>query len=146
MTPINILLVEDNEGDIYLTKEALGQDRVSNRIFVTRDGVEAMEYLNKSKSDPEFPLPDLILLDWNLPRMNGKETLSAIKADVSFRYVPIVVLTTSAAERDVLDAYAGHANCFITKPVDLYKFISVLRGIEDFWVSIVRLPKTFNRQ
>ncbi|WP_247236704.1 response regulator [Telluribacter sp. SYSU D00476] len=134
--PIRILLVEDNEGDIVLTKEALSEGKIRNTIIVARDGVEATELL----SDEDFELPDLILLDMNLPRMDGKEVLSYIKHNNRLRRIPVIILTTSSSEKDIKESYDNQANCFISKPVDLDKFIKIIRNIEDFWISIVQLP------
>jgi len=141
MQEIHILLVDDNEGDILLTKEALEEARIVNRISVAYDGVQALSFLKK---DPPFiheESPDLILLDINLPRMDGTELLSIIKRDPDLRRIPVIMLTTSSSERDILTSYDNHANCYITKPVDLERFMDVVRTIEDFWISIVKLPK-----
>lgn len=132
--PIDILLVEDNEGDIRLTVEALKEGKVRNRLEVARDGVEALERLRNGSR------PDLILLDLNLPRMDGRELLGVIKEDPELRRIPVVVLTTSKAEEDIIRTYDLHANCYITKPVDLEQFIAVVKSIDDFWLTIVRLP------
>ena len=140
MKPIKILLVEDNEGDIILTKEALIDGKIKNTIDVARDGEEAISYLLSNKEKGGHYLPDLILLDINLPRVDGKEVLAFIKNDDVLKLIPVVVLTTSSAETDILDAYEKHANCYITKPVDLDKFFSIVRDIEKFWVAIVKLP------
>ena len=134
--PIRILLVEDNEGDIVLTKEALSEGKIRNTIIVARDGVEATELL----SDEDFELPDLILLDMNLPRMDGKEVLTFIKQNNRLRKIPVIILTTSSSEKDIKESYDNQANCFISKPVDLDKFIKIIRNVEDFWISIVQLP------
>ncbi|GAB3169515.1 response regulator [Telluribacter humicola] len=138
--PIRILLVEDNEGDIVLTKEALSEGKIRNNIIVARDGVEATEFL----TDPGFELPDLILLDMNLPRMNGKEVLTFIKQTDRLRKIPVIILTTSSSEKDIKESYDNQANCFISKPVDLDKFIKIIRNIEDFWISIVQLPTNYH--
>ena len=140
MKGINILLVEDNEGDIVLTKEALSDAKISNQISVVRDGEEAIHLLNQALMTDTLLLPDLILLDINLPKIDGKEVLIYIKTDPILKKIPVVMLTTSSSEMDVTDAYSNHANCFITKPVDLNKFFSVVRMIEDFWITIVKLP------
>jgi chemotaxis family two-component system response regulator Rcp1 len=134
--PIEILLVEDNPGDVRLTVEGLKEGKVHNRLQVARDGVEAMAYLR----DPHNSRPDLILLDLNLPRKDGREVLLEIKSDSRLKTIPIVVLTTSRAEQDVLRSYELQANCYITKPVDLEQFMTVVRSIEDFWLTIVTLP------
>ncbi len=138
--PIEILLVEDNPGDVRLTIEALKEGKVSNRLSVARDGVEALAFLRREGSHAKAPRPDLILLDLNLPRRDGREVLAEIKADARLRRIPVVVLTTSKAEEDILRTYDLHANCYINKPVDLDQFISVVRSIDDFWLSVVRLP------
>lgn len=138
--PIEILLVEDNPGDVRLTIEGLRESRVRNTLHVARDGVEAMAFLQRAGEYASRVRPDLILLDLNLPRMDGREVLSAIKADVRFRTIPVVVLTSSRAEQDVLRSYELQANCYITKPVDLEQFMTVIKSIEDFWLTIVTLP------
>lgn len=138
--PINILLVEDNPGDVRLTVEALREGKVHNQLRVARDGVEALAFLRQEGEFAEAPRPDVILLDLNLPKKDGREVLAEIKADERLRRIPVVVLTTSKAEEDILRSYALHANCYVTKPVDLEQFITVVRSIEDFWFSIVRLP------
>lgn len=138
--PINILLVEDNPGDVRLTVEALKEGKVHNQLSVARDGVEALAFLRREGEFADAPQPDVILLDLNLPKKDGREVLAEIKADERFRRIPVVVLTTSKAEEDILRSYALHANCYVTKPVDLEQFITVVRSIEDFWFSIVRLP------
>lgn len=141
MKPIKILLVEDNEGDIILTQEALADGKVRNTIEVARDGVAAIDYLLQRRNNWQ-ELPDLILLDINLPKVDGKEVLAFIKNDDVLKLIPVVMLTTSSSEKDILDAYGGHANCYITKPVDLEKFFSTVKNIEDFWISVVKLPHT----
>ncbi len=140
MKGINILLVEDNEGDIVLTKEALSEAKINNKVTVVRDGEEAINFLNESLNTDSDLLPDLVLLDINLPKIDGKEVLFYIKNHSVLKKIPVVMLTTSSSEMDVTDAYLNHANCFITKPVDIHKFFSVVRMIEDFWVTIVKLP------
>ena len=137
--PVNILLVEDNPGDVRLTQEALKECKVLNNLSVVGDGVEAMAFLRRGGSYTEAPRPDLVLLDLNLPRMDGREVLAAMKGDNSLRRIPVVVLTTSRAEQDILKAYDLHANCYVTKPVDLEQFIRVVQSIEEFWVTIVTL-------
>jgi chemotaxis family two-component system response regulator Rcp1 len=137
---IDILLVEDNPGDVRLTEEALREGKVKNRLAVVKDGVEAIAYLRCEGEYAEAVKPDLILLDLNLPRKDGRQVLEEIKADPELRVIPVVVLTTSAAEEDILKSYNLHANCYITKPVDLEQFLKVVKTIEDFWLSIVRLP------
>ena len=138
--PINILLVEDNPGDVRLTIEALKEGRVRNQLSVVSDGVEALAFLRNQGPYTDAPRPDLMLLDLNLPRKDGREVLAEIKDDPNLRRIPVVVLTTSEAEADVLKSYALHANCYITKPVDLEQFINVIGTIEDFWLTIVKLP------
>lgn len=142
MQEIHILLVDDNEGDILLTKEALEEAKIVNRISVAYDGVQALSFLKKEPPFTHEESPDLILLDINLPRMDGTELLSIIKRDPELRRIPVIMLTTSSSERDILISYDNHANCYITKPVDLERFMDVVRTIEDFWISIVKLPKT----
>jgi two-component system, chemotaxis family, response regulator Rcp1 len=138
--PIEILLVEDNPGDVRLTIEGLKEGKVRNNLRIARDGVEAMAFLRREGQHPDAVRPDLILLDLNLPRMDGREVLSAIKSDARFKTIPVVVLTTSRAEEDVLRSYELQANCYITKPVDLEQFLTVVKSIEDFWLTIVTLP------
>ena len=139
--PIHILLVDDNEGDILLTLEALSEAKIINRISVARDGAEALQFLNNEQQYRDSGRPDLILLDINLPRMDGTEVLAIIKNDPALRRIPVIMLTTSSAEKDILASYDNHANCYITKPVDLDCFMDVIRTVEDFWISIVKLPK-----
>lgn len=138
--PIEILLVEDSAGDIRLTREALSEAKVANNLAVARDGIEALAYLRREGSHGDAPRPDIILLDLNMPRMDGRELLEHIKADASLAAIPVVVLTTSKAEEDIVRSYQLHANCYITKPVDLEQFLKVVRSIEDFWLTVVRLP------
>lgn len=140
MKNIHILLVEDNEGDIVLTKEALSDAKIKNKVTVRRDGEEAIAYLNTALESAEELLPDLILLDINLPKIDGKEVLYYIKNSQDLKKIPVVMLTTSSSELDVADSYNNFANCFITKPVDLNKFFDVVRMIEDFWITVVKLP------
>lgn len=137
---IEILLVEDNPGDVRLTKEALKDNKVRNNLTVVEDGVEAMSFLRREGKYIGSPRPDLILLDLNLPKKDGREVLSEIKADEHLRRIPVVVLTTSKAEEDILRAYDLNANCYITKPVDFDQFIRVVKTIEDFWLTMVKLP------
>ena len=139
--PIEILLVEDNPGDVRLTREALKDGKVLNRLNVVTDGVEAMEYLRRQGQYAAAPRPDVILLDLNLPRKDGREVLAELKVDPELKRIPVVVLTTSDAEKDVLKAYDLHANCYITKPVDLEKFLEVVASVEHFWLSVVLLPQ-----
>jgi len=140
--PIEILLVEDNPGDVRLTIESLNDAKLCNNLSVVRDGVEAMAFLCREGSYTNVPRPDLILLDLNLPRMDGREVLAQAKAHPDLRHIPVVVLTTSDAQTDVQRAYQLYANCYITKPVDLEHFMKVVRSIEDFWLTTVRLPST----
>ena len=138
--PVEILLVEDSPGDVRLTKEALKDSKVANTLTVAEDGVEAMALLRRKGKYSEAVRPDLILLDLNLPRKDGRQVLAELKADEDMRSIPVIVLTTSLAEEDIIRTYNLHANCYITKPVDLDKFLNVVRTIEDFWLSIVKLP------
>jgi len=138
--PIEILLVEDNPGDVRLTKEALKEGRFANLINVAVDGFEAMAFLRREGKYANAPRPDLILLDLNLPKKNGREVLAEIKADSNLKRIPVVVLTSSQAEKDIVATYNLHANCYITKPVDFEQFICVVRSIEDFWFAVVKLP------
>lgn len=137
---LEILLVEDNEGDIRLTIEAFKEAKIRNSIRVVRDGEEALAYLRKQGVYENVPAPDIILLDINLPKIDGKEVLSIMKNDPMLKTIPVIMLTTSSADSDVQDAYANHANCYVIKPVDLNKFMEVIRSIEEYWVSIVKLP------
>ncbi|MDM8005246.1 MAG: response regulator [Phycisphaerae bacterium] len=138
--PIEILLVEDSAADVRLTMEALKEAKVANRLTVVDDGVKAMDFLRRNGCYSDAPRPDLILLDLNLPCKDGREVLAEIKADLVLRRIPVVVLTTSSAQEDVLKAYDLHANCYITKPVDFRQFMVVVRAIEEFWLTIVKLP------
>lgn len=138
--PIEILMVEDNPGDVRLTQEALKDAKVSNTLHVVEDGVAALEFLYRHGTYSDAPRPDLILLDLNLPKKNGREVLEEVKQDTRLKTIPVVILTTSQAEEDILRAYSLHANCYITKPVDFVQFIKIVRSIEDFWLSIVTLP------
>ena len=138
--PIEILLVEDNPGDVRLTKESLKDAKVSNNVHVAEDGVVAMTFLRREGLHADAPRPDLILLDLNLPEKDGREVLAEIKADPDLRRIPVVVLTTSQAEEDILKAYNLNANCYVTKPVDLDQFMHVVKSIENFWLTIVKLP------
>lgn len=141
MEPINILLIEDNEGDILLTVEALKEGKIANKINVTRDGREAMDFLQKKNKYHHAPRPDLILLDINLPKLNGHELLNKIKHDEELKAIPVIMLSTSSAEEEVLKCYKSHASCYITKPIDIDDFVQVIRRIEDFWISTVELPR-----
>lgn len=138
---ITILLVEDNPGDVRLVQEIFREGRICNSLEIARDGVEAMEYLRQEGKYHHALRPDLILLDLNLPRKNGSEVLAEIKADERLRRIPVVVLTASQAEEDIFRAYNHHANCYLTKPIDLDQFISVVQAIKSFWLSIVQLPE-----
>jgi CheY-like chemotaxis protein len=137
---IEILLVEDNAADVRLTQEALKEGKVRNNLTVARDGEEALEILRRQGPHATAARPDLILLDLNLPRKDGREVLATLKADASLKHIPVVVLTTSSAEVDILKSYQLHANCYITKPVDLEQFVSVVRSIDEFWLTVVKLP------
>lgn len=138
--PVEILLVEDNPGDVRLTREALHDAKVRNNLNVVGDGVEALAFLRRLGKYSAAPRPDLILLDLNLPKKDGREVLEEIKQDGSLRHIPVVILTSSQAEQDILQAYELHANCYVSKPVDLDQFITVVKSIEDFWFTIVKLP------
>jgi CheY-like chemotaxis protein len=137
---IEILLVEDNPGDVELVREALGEGKINNKLHVAADGVQAMQYLKGEGPHSGAACPDLVLLDLNLPKKNGREVLQEIKSDPELRFIPVVVLTSSKAEEDILKSYNLHANCYVTKPVDLDQFLRVVRSIEDFWLSVVKLP------
>ncbi len=139
--PIEILLVEDNPGDVRLTREALKEDKVRNNLHVVEDGLAALDWLRREGKYDSAPRPDIILLDLNLPKKDGREVLSEIKTDNDLKRIPVVVLTTSKDEEDVLRAYNFNANCYITKPVDLEQFIRVVKAIEQFWLTIVKLPE-----
>jgi chemotaxis family two-component system response regulator Rcp1 len=138
--PIEILLVEDNPADVELSIEALKEGKVANNLNVVEDGVEALAYLRRQGEYAEAVRPDLILLDLNLPRKDGREVLAEIKNDPELRQIPVVVLTTSEAEEDIVRTYRMHANCYISKPVDLAQFIRVVKSIDDFWLTVVKLP------
>jgi CheY-like chemotaxis protein len=138
--PIEILLVEDSPGDVRLAVEALKEAKVHNRLSVAEDGVEAMDFLLRKGKYAQAKRPDLILLDLNLPRKDGREVLKEIKADSDLRRIPVVVLTTSSADEDIIKSYDCHANCYITKPVDFQKFMAVVKSIESFWLTVVKLP------
>jgi len=138
--PIEILLVEDNPADARLTLETLKEEKLNNKLNVVKDGVEALAYLRQEGEFTNAVRPDLILLDLNLPRKDGREVLSEIKNNPKLKTIPIVVLTVSEAEKDIFAAYNLHANCYISKPLDLYQFSKVVRAIQDFWLTIVKLP------
>jgi chemotaxis family two-component system response regulator Rcp1 len=140
LQPIEILLVEDNPGDVRLTQEAFKEGKVNNNLYVVNDGIEAMAYLHQEGKYSKVSRPDVILLDLNLPKKDGREVLAEIKEDADLRRIPVVVLTTSQAEQDILKTYNLHANCYISKPVDLARFITVVKSIETFWLSVVKLP------
>lgn len=144
--PIEILLVEDNPGDVRLTLEALEEGKVMNNLSVVGDGVEALAFLRQEGKHADAPYPDLILLDLNLPKKNGYEVLKEIKKDPSLKRIPVVILTVSKDEEDILKSYNLHANCYITKPVDLDQFINIVKSIEDFWLSLVKLPPAPNER
>ena len=139
-TPVEILLVEDNPGDVRLTQEALKESKVINNLSVAEDGVEALAFLKREGKYADSPRPDLLLLDLNLPKKDGRELLEEIKADENLKRIPVVVLTTSKAEEDIIRMYDQHANCYITKPIDFDQFINVVKSIQDFWLAIVKLP------
>jgi len=141
VAPVDILLVEDSPEDVELTKEALKEGKLANTLHVVKDGVEAIDYLRKKGKYASVKRPDLILLDLNLPKKNGHEVLAEIKQDEDLKVIPVAILTTSESEQDILKTYKMHANCYITKPVDLNQFIKVVKAVEDFWFSIVKLPK-----
>lgn len=140
MRDSHILLIEDNEGDIVLTREALADAKMNNRVSVSRDGEDAINYLNKAVRSPEDLIPDLILLDINLPKVDGKEVLHYIKNTPELKRIPVVMLSTSSSATDIADSYNNYANCFISKPVDFNQFFDVVRMIEDFWITTVKLP------
>jgi CheY-like chemotaxis protein len=140
VTPIEVLLVEDDPGDVLMTREAFEEHKIGNRLNVVPDGVEALAYLRREEPYPDATRPDLILLDLNLPRRDGREVLQEIKADESLRMIPVVVLTTSQLDEDILRSYQLHANAYVTKPVDFDQFIRAVRQIDEFFVSVVKLP------
>ncbi len=137
---IEILMVEDNPGDVRLTREALKGGKIWNQLHVVEDGVAALDFLHRNPPHQSAPRPDLILLDLNLPKKDGREVLAAIKADPSLKLIPVVILTTSQAEEDVIRAYALNANCYVTKPVDFLQFTRIVQAIESFWLTVVTLP------
>jgi len=140
--PVNILLVEDNPGDIRLTQEVLKDGKICNNLIIAMDGEEAMFFLKKTGKFKDAVTPDIILLDLNLPKKDGRQVLSEIKTDPDLKMIPVIVLTTSSAEQDILNTYANHANAYITKPVDFDQFINVIRTFENFWLTIVKLPNS----
>ena len=141
MKPIHILLVEDNEGDILLTTEALEEFKICNQLSVVRNGKLALDFIQKKEEFKDAERPDIIILDINLPLKNGVEVLEVIKSNSETKSIPVVMLTTSSSETDIVKSYANHANAFITKPVDVVDFLKAIMGIEDFWLNIVQLPK-----
>lgn len=138
--PIEILLVEDSAGDVRLVKEALKENKFLNNLYVARDGVEAMKFLHQEGKYADAVRPDLILLDLNLPKKDGREVLAEVKGDEDLKRIPVVIMTVSEAEEDILKTYNLHANCYIAKPIDLDQFIKVVRSVESFWLTIVKLP------
>lgn len=140
LVPVEILLVEDNAGDVRLTQEALKEGKLSVNLTVARDGLEAMEILRQRNGHASSKPPDLILLDLNLPKKDGREVLQEIKNDPGLKRIPVVILTTSAADADIAATYGAHANCYITKPVDMDRFIDIVKTLEQFWFTIVKLP------
>jgi len=141
MKEINILLVEDNEGDILLTMEALKEAKIHNEINVVKDGDAALQYMKKQGKYQDAATPDLVLLDINLPKMDGIEVLENLKNDELLKVIPVVMLTTSDSEKDIFQSYQNHANCYITKPVNFENFMEVIQTIKEFWINIVKLPK-----
>ena len=139
MKSLNILLIEDNEGDILLTTEAFEESKIINILAVIKDGKEAINFFNGLINKEHFP--DLVLLDINLPKMNGHEVLMYIKNNEKYKHIPVIMLTTSSSEKDILQSYKGHVNCYITKPIDVNDFIQAVTKIEDFWINIVSIPK-----
>ncbi|WP_328785166.1 response regulator [Streptomyces canus] len=142
-SPIDVLLVEDDPGDELMTREAFEDNKIGNTLHVVRDGEEALDFLYRRGDHTDAPRPDLILLDLNLPKYDGRQVLEKIKSDPDLVHIPVVVLTTSAAEEDILRSYKLHANAYVTKPVDLDQFIAAVRQIDDFFVQVVRLPRHF---
>jgi two-component system, chemotaxis family, response regulator Rcp1 len=138
--PIEILLVEDNPGDSRLAKEALKDSKLKNNLYIAEDGIEAMDFLHQIGKYSKMPRPDLIILDLNLPKKDGREVLAEVKNDEGLKRIPVVILTISKAEEDILKTYNLHANCYVTKPLDLDQFMKVVKSIEDFWLTIVKLP------
>lgn len=141
MNSIHILLIEDNEGDILLTEEALLTSKIRNVVSVVRDGWEAVLFLEKKQRYTHVKTPDLILLDVNIPKLNGHEVLASIKSNPQIQHIPVIMLTTSSSEQDVLKSYKNHVNCYITKPIETLEFSKIITSIEDFWTTIVQLPK-----
>ena len=141
LVPIEILLVEDSPADVRLTQEVLKKSKIRNRLHVVKNGMEALAFLRREGKYAQAVRPDLILLDLNLPRKSGREVLAEIKADEQLKVIPVVILTISSAEQDIATSYKNYANCYIIKPIDLTQFVGVVRSIEDFWLSIVKLPR-----
>ena len=137
---IEILLVEDNSGDVRLTQEVLKDNKLRNNMYVAGDGVEAMMFLHREDKYADAPRPDVILLDLNLPKKDGREVLAEIKRDPNLKSIPVVILTTSNADEDIIKSYNLHANCYVTKPIDLNQFIKVVKSIKEFWLTVVKLP------
>jgi two-component system, chemotaxis family, response regulator Rcp1 len=137
---VDILVVEDNPGDARLIMEVLKSDKIYNSLHIVKDGVEAMDFLHQEGKFADVPRPDLIFLDLNLPKKDGREVLAEIKSDERFKQIPVVIMTMSKSEEDILKSYKLHANCFVTKPIDLDQFVKVVESIEDFWFSLVKLP------
>ncbi len=144
MQKVKILLVEDNEGDIVLTREALEDSRIIGHVDVARDGSAAMRYFDEILRDEHIQLPDMILLDINLPKKNGHEVLQYVKESEELRHIPVIMLTTSSSERDIVESYRHYANCYITKPVDVNNFVDVISHIENYWFNVVQLPNKKN--
>jgi CheY-like chemotaxis protein len=140
MKPIHILLVEDNEGDIMLTKEALEEGKIVTKLSVVKDGKEAMDFISKEGRYSDADMPDLLLLDVNLPKKNGHEVLQHVKGNENLKHIPVIMLTTSSSEKDINRSYNNYANCYITKPVEVNDFLAVVATIESFWISVVKLP------
>jgi chemotaxis family two-component system response regulator Rcp1 len=140
MRNIHILLVEDNAGDVRLTQEALTDGKILHTLYTVKDGVQAMDFLRKNPPYTDAFTPDLVLLDLNIPRKNGQEVLKEIKQDKDLKSIPVIILTTSSSEQDVLKTYANDANCYITKPVDFEQFVNAIKIIDDFWLSVVKIP------
>ena len=140
LNPIQILMVEDNDGDILLTTRALKEAKVANHVYVAHDGVEALEFLRREGKHADAPRPDLIILDLNLPRKDGRQVLAEIKPDPELRSIPVVVLTSSNAESDVVKSYDLHANCYLVKPVNFAGLMAIIKSIESFWLTVVKLP------
>lgn len=142
--PVEFLLAEDNPGDVRLTKEALRDSKVLNNLNVVQDGVEALAFLHREGKYADAPRPDVVLLDLNLPKKDGRQVLEVIKSDPALKRIPVVIITSSEAEQDIMRTYDLHANCYVAKPVDLDQFIKVIQSIENFWLTIVKLPSNLN--